>query len=187
MNQLKKILYIKIASMIIVFMLSLNLAFSQNNFNLEVDVAENDKTAIPGEKVHFTTKILNLANQGRMDITLTYEISGSGQVIASKSETVAIETQASFIGDLQIPKETPVGDYNLIVKLLVNNIEEASGKYSFTIVKPKRNFQIYVIYILIAIIATIILYLLIRGIKKLIDNRKVKSKIHKIVKFKLNK
>src|SRR4030043_771758 len=145
-----KTLFIEI---LVLGLLLLSLAAAQENpFNLEVQIADTHKNIQAGGELWFTTKIMNLAGQQRMDITLNYNILDSQKnILASKSETLAIETQASFVGNINIPENAPEGNYELDVQIVVNNKEEAEGKDSFEIIKKdsKTSGQIIIILLII--------------------------------------
>lgn len=107
-------------------------------FNVEVKIADIHKEIQPGNDLWFTTKILNLANKERMDITLTYEIQDSqGMSVVSSSETVAIETQASFVGKINVPEVTKTGSYRLLVILSALGEEKQAGE-SFSVAEEKE-------------------------------------------------
>ncbi|MBU1974100.1 MAG: hypothetical protein KKH52_01775, partial [Nanoarchaeota archaeon] len=44
------------------------------NFNIEIDLPKTYQQISPGNELWFTTKLINLANQERIDVTLTYQI-----------------------------------------------------------------------------------------------------------------
>ena len=162
-------------------------AIQDSSFNLKVEIADSHKTIQPGEEIYFTTKILNLANKQRKDITLKYEILKENNVITTKSETMAIETQASFVGDLKIPEASEEGNYDLRVTLLVNDVEEASGKDSFQITKKENKTTYYTYVIIIVIIALGLIILITLKLKTIIKKIKIKLKVHKIVEKRLKK
>jgi len=113
-------------------------------FNLKIEIPETYESVKSGENIWFTTKLLNLANQERIDVTLKYEILNSNkEIIASKSETVAVETQASFVGNLRIPKDTKKGLYFLKVVLISPN-DETSIESSFNIINEETKNQIVI-------------------------------------------
>jgi len=79
-------------------------------FNVEIDLPKTFRTISPGDELWFTTKLLNLENDHRIDVTLHYQIlDGARNLVFSKSETVAVETQASFVAHLQTPPSLKQG------------------------------------------------------------------------------
>jgi len=181
MTLLRKILFIKL----IVILLIMNFVSAQNNFSLEVEIPETYKTLEAGEKIYFTTRIFSFEGEGRKDIILTYEIS-NGEIIATKSETVTIENQASSVGNLKIPKKTPVGNYNLNVTLIFNKEEEASRQDSFKIMKEKIKINTAFFLTLSTIVVIITLsYIIIFKAKREIDKIIIKMEIDKMIKNKI--
>jgi hypothetical protein len=162
-------------------------AISQVSSNLEVDIPSDYKQVAAGDKIWFTTKLLNLADVGRRDVTLTYKVTDNKQnVLVSKSETVAVQTQASFVGSLEIPQNAPTGDY--ILSVFLNSVGESRGietQSSFRIVKNATDKKPYY-YIGGGIIALVIIILLgLRG-KSLLGRIRIRRKIHRIVRKRLN-
>jgi len=115
------------------------------NFNVEVDLPDSYQTVEAGEELWFTTRVLNLANKERMDITLTYQILEllSREVKYSKSETVAIETQASFVAQLKVPSTLKTGIYLLKVHLK-GPTGNAITETTFNVVKEETPQQIII-------------------------------------------
>lgn len=161
---------------------AVNNVLAQNNFNLEVEIADTYKTLSPGENIWFTTKIMNLANKERMDITLEYKIMNSNSTaIATKSETFAVETQASFVGSIKIPSDASKGEYALETVLFVNNAKEAESKDTFNIIKSNKAGSAKTIIILVFFLIVVLIIFLALKSRKIIEKIKIKAKIHKIV------
>jgi hypothetical protein len=181
----ERILYINLG--LLILMLASLASAQENHFNLEVQIAQTHKNIQAGEELWFTTKILNLAGTQRMDISLKYEILNSGgEIISSKTETVAIETQASFVGNLKVPENAMPGSYSLQVILIANSQEEASGKDSFTVIEDsEKTSKITIAIIILAGMVIIILavYLSVK-LKKISENILLRKKIHNLVKNK---
>ena len=52
----------------------------------------------PGEFLPFSVKLLNFGGKRRVDVTITYQIIDSeGTEVFTESETIAVETTASFV------------------------------------------------------------------------------------------
>ncbi len=135
---------------IIVFLfvvLLANMVFAQDSFNLEVEIPETYEEVLTGENIWFTTKLLNLANTKRIDVTLMYQIlNAKGEIIASKSETVAVETQASFVGTLKVPESSEKGLYFLkVILVTVDSKQDVSeAETSFNVIKEETRNQIVI-------------------------------------------
>jgi hypothetical protein len=66
----------------------------------------------PGEFLPFSVKLLNFGGDKKVDVIVTYTITGiDGKIIYSANETVAVQTTATFVKTIQIPFETSPGRY----------------------------------------------------------------------------
>ena len=159
------------------------------SFNLKVEIPDSYKNIVLGKPVVFTARILNLANDNRVDITLKYYAIDSKQnVIFTKSETLAVETQASFVREVKLPQETPTGDYTIKAEIIYNDNKEAESQDSFKIIKNNRsNIEILIIVVIIVTVILFILIFFLSKIRRFIEKIELKSKIGKIVKKKMVK
>lgn len=127
----------------------------ENRFNLEIDLPESYRTVSPGDEIWFTTKLLNLANERRVDVTLTYQIlDSSKQIKFSKSETVAVETQASFVGNIKAPESLSTGLHYLRVDLQ-GPAGSSTSETTFEVTKEKSDQQIVIQFSLFDIVVDI--------------------------------
>lgn len=156
---MKKII---IFSIIFVILIANALAVTSN---LEVELPEQYQEIPPGNDIIFTTKVLDLADLGKRDITLRYEIIGlDGEILASRSETVAVQTQASFVGNLKVPADIEKGRYVLRVILVSETEGEVETEKSFIVTSKKFDYSPYYPYIAIgAITVVIVLFILLKG------------------------
>ena len=148
----------KILLYFVVFSFLLYIVFAQDSFNLEVEIPETYEEVLAGENIWFTTKLLNLGNKDRMDVTLKYEILDiNKQLKSSKSETVAVETQASFVGSLKVPESLEKGLYFLKVILVTVDSEQdvSEAETSFNVIKEETRNQIVIKFSLFDIQITI--------------------------------
>jgi hypothetical protein len=185
-----------LVSIIIILALAILSYLSVNSFkltpyaiissNLEVIIPSDYQSIPPGSEIWFTTKLMNLADLGRRDVTLKYEILNENKnSIVSKSETVAVQTQASFVASLQIPADIPIGDYTLKVTLIdTNSPEDLESEASFKIRSAEKDYTIYY-YAVALLLAFLLIILLIPKLKTRIERAKLKSKIRQIVRKKL--
>ncbi len=162
-----------------------------NSFNIEIDLPETYKTVQSGEEIWFTTKVTNLACPDRIDITLNYDILNLNKfVVASKSETVAVGTQASFVGNLDIPSSLSGGNYFLRVSItpIASSINASKAEVSFKIVEEAAKSSVKrEIYTLVGILFLIgVLVYIIRESKPWLEKIKLDNKIKRIVKKKLS-
>jgi len=89
----------------------------------------------PGELLPISIKLTNFGNQQRADVTITYRISDqAGTVILTSTDTVAVETTASFNKIIQIPQGVKPGRYTAETSILYpgQNVP-ASSSYQFTV------------------------------------------------------
>ncbi len=114
------------------------------NFNIKIDLPQTYQQISPGNELWFTTKLVNLANQERIDVTLTYQILDQNrQLQYSKSETVAVETQASFVANLQTPTTLKPGMHYLEVTLS-SPFGQSKAETTFTVAKEESEPQIVI-------------------------------------------
>jgi len=167
--------------------LAASCVLAYHNFNVQIEISKSYKQVSAGEELLFTTKVANLGDKGRVDITLNYEIIDSyGQLKASKSETVAMETTASFVGNIAVPSALPNGLYKLAVSVVPvdSTLDGAKAESSFNIVQHDDVKQLNKkAYILIAGVAGMALLIYtIRKSASLIDKLKIRYKVFRIVK-----
>jgi hypothetical protein len=155
-------------------------------FDIIIEIPENYKSIKAGSELLSNIKLVNIGSQGRIDVSLDYEITSPDEKsILKKKETVAVETQANFVRIFDISKDSPPGKYALHVKLTYADGKEASAVHSFEVTSLK-NSRIYY-YVLGGIVVLALLsYLSIRA-KSIIEKAKIRLKVHRIVKERLRK
>ncbi len=148
-------------------------AISNANGNLAIEIPEAYTSLPPGQALWFTVKLLNLASTERRDVTLTYEIIGSdGNSIVTTSETVAVETQASFVSSLLIPATTQAGTYTLRVTLTDKMLADpVSSESSFVVFSEEQ--QDYKDYISLPVIAIAVAVLVLICIMSVIHHKRL--------------
>lgn len=157
-------------------------AQEEESFILEVDIADSYKKVPAGEKFLFSIKIMNLGSNRRVDVALDYKIRDSvGDIIMEKRETVAVETQASFVGVFDLLESTQPGEYTLHTEIIREGERVAVANNSFEIVR-KYDKKIY--YVLIIFIVLVLLYFAAVKAKSLVEKIRIRLKIHRIVKNK---
>lgn len=183
-----------VITFLLVSIMSIMAQINEENYtatNLKIEIPSSHKNIRSGESLWFTIKVLNLANKQRMDVSLKYEILDSNKVsIITKSETVAIETQASFVKQIEIPKNSPSGKYSLYGKVTYANGNEVFAEDSFNIIEKKENKSIIYFYIIISIAIIMffmILIIVLIKYKSIIEKIKMHMKIKNIIKKKLFK
>jgi hypothetical protein len=163
-------------------------AVKSGAFNLEVDIPSTYSTIERGSEIHFTTKVMNLRGENRIDISLKYEIVDKYErIIISKVETMAIETQASFVGSLKIPDDIDEGNYDLHVTLLANDVEEARSRASFRIMDEENEIIYYMYFLVILIISLGLIVFIVKRSKIILEKFRMRSKIHSMIKKRFSK
>lgn len=123
-------------------------AFAQNTLDTSMtsqSVTQNAKVdtsnagvsvkVAPGEILPISVKLLNFGGGQKVDVTITYIITNSkAEEIYSASETVAVETTASFVKTIQIPFGTPPGIYTAEASILYQDqAVPATTQFSFVV------------------------------------------------------
>jgi len=161
-------------------------------YNVEVEIPKEYRNIISGGKLWFTTKILNLASEGRVDVTLKYKITNSeGELLTSRSETVAIETQASFVGTIDLPSEAIPGDYLLEVEMSSASGDITSGETQF-VIKEEKTIKDYLEknkFVLTTVLLGILIIIFIISFRKkiaqLFKRMRINARTNEIIKNKI--
>lgn len=92
----------------------------------------------PGELLPVSVKLSNFGGGKRVDVLVKYLIiNSSDSEVYSTSDTVAVETTASFVKYVQIPSSTEAGTYTAKTEIVYQGqLTPASSQFSFT-VEPK--------------------------------------------------
>lgn len=136
--------------------------------DVKLSFVEESRRFRPGEDFLSKIELFNLGKTERVDITMEYVIKDQqGTIIYSGEETLAVNTQISYLKSLQLPKDIPGGTYILYIKATYNgNIASASQWF---VVVPESNTKQWWIIVLasvalgISLVYIIIMALLRRG------------------------
>lgn len=176
---------IKNSFIALLLIISFNLVSPADDFssyNIEIDLPDEYENVVAGDKIWFATKIFNLVNKERIDIVLDYSlIDDAGAIINSKTETVAIQTQASFVGTLNIPDSAHKGVYSLEIQIVTKTGQAKTASVRINVAE-KDGLQKFVMNNIFWIaLFTFVLLLIITYIK-------FRYKIHEInVRLKIKK
>jgi hypothetical protein len=154
-------------------------------FDIIVTIPSDYKIVNPGDQLLATIKLVNLASAGRIDVSLDYWITDVEQNIISKNkETVAIETQASFVRTFDIPMNAKPGKYYLNAKLTYSETGEATADNSFEIAEKQIDNPIdnLLYYLIIGIIVLAILIYIAFKSKPLIEKLRIRAEVSRIVR-----
>jgi len=120
-------------------------------FELSVNIPDKYQEIQAGETLQFQIAIKNIEKAGRHDIRLDYQLKKGNIILNSKRELKAVETQASFLSSIKVPKETPAGVY--VIEVIVNEKEEVSTHFN---VKSSEMTQIEIYLIILIIVIMVI-------------------------------
>jgi len=167
---------------LVILMLFPIVASAQQAINLEIVIPDSYKKTVKGNKIYFTINLLNLGANQRFDVTLKYDLlNKNNEILATNSKTVAIETQASIVGNLDIPDKLSQGEYLLRATVFY---PEGESKAETTIyIKEKEDINPFY-YLIIFFVALVLLGLIIIIAKPIVSKIELRNKIHKIVKNK---
>lgn len=133
-------------------------------------------------------ELYNLGATGRIDVSVDYMIKDSnGKDILQEHETLAVETQAKYVKEFQLPADVEFGKYILYVRTNYNG-EVASSSVWFNIGRKELSIINIILYtvICILVIGGVIIFIRVGKIKKqLITRKKILGKnIHEIKEVK---
>lgn len=188
-----------IASTIILLALALLIYLTISSFkitplailssNLEVTIPQEYQTVTPGSQIWFSTKVLNLADMGKRDVSLKYEVLDQNRIpVTSKTETVAVQTQASFVASLQLPTTMSDGIYSLKVTLTDSTTQQTiESENSFNVLAEKKeDYTQYLYYVPATIVILLVLSLIFFKGRSTLEKASLRLKIRRIVKKKLS-
>ncbi len=103
-------------------------------FDVRVEIPKEFLTVKKGSDLPININLYNLGDIGRIDANITYVIKNdANKEVATSQETLAVETQASFIKTLAIPSSIPDGNY--IVYVRADYQDTSAGASAFFTVK----------------------------------------------------
>ena len=138
--------------------------------DVSAEINKNYKEILPGENILAQIKLFNLGGEGRKDINMEYIIRDyDNNTILTITESLAIETQITFMKEIMIPNNAKIGNYVLYVKAIYEG-KIASSSDNFKVVSSKvterEKVYILTIIILFIILSFIIYYVMSRREKK---------------------
>jgi len=151
-------------------------------FDIFIEIPDEYQNVNIDEDILFTLKLVNLGGAGRIDVFLEYSVLDvNREVVLDKRETVAIETQASFLRELNL-EGIPVGDYEIYAKMIYADGKTVDGRHSFKIksAEAERNVLIWIIAGIVLLIGLAIF--LYPKMKLIRDKMRIKSQVRKIVR-----
>ena len=167
---------------------ALNKSIIEKNslFDIFITIPQDYQAVEAGKELLISIKLINLGSSGRIDVILNFEIKDSADnLLLTKKETVAVETQANFVRTFTLPSDAKLGKCSIRVKVIYADGKEAAAESSFEIVKKSTAISRTAYFILGSIIVLGgLIYLGIKS-KILIEKLKMKGQIRSIIRKKL--
>jgi hypothetical protein len=152
--------------------------------NLAIEIPPEYADVNPGGSLLFTIRVFNLATKGRIDVVLENSIINSqGRVVLDKSETVAVETQASFVRNIAIPSDLPLGKYTLQTRLIYADGTSTVSESHFEI-DENQKYDIIIICTIAGVLVLLIVLTVVLSskVRKIMDRLRIRRKIHNAVR-----
>src|SRR3989344_4791877 len=115
----------------------------------------------PGELLPISVKLSNFGGGRRVDVTITYGLfNDQGNQIYTTTETVAVETTASFVKAIQVPFGTPPGQYIARTSIIYQDqLVPATAQFAFSVEKRimglfQSDFYLYASVLLVVSVVT---------------------------------
>ncbi len=141
--------------------LLINMFGSVSALSLGVHVPEKYTDVIAGERFYFEIDIKYPENPSRKDLRLEYEIlTRDGESVSQSKALKAVETQASFIDFIVIPKSAKSGLHIINVKIKDYETLSEEVSSSFHVKTSNNEVTFYLVIIFAAIIFVGILVIL---------------------------
>ncbi len=137
--------------------------------SLDAIISDQSTQVAGGDRLYFEVDIKYPENPTRQDLRLEYQIKEGNKVIATEKVLRAVETQASFLDYIVIPKNIKGGvhELNVIVKDYNGDINE-SVSATFNVTKgmdeiTKYFFVILSVILFVALLVIIQIFVMSRG------------------------
>ena len=152
-------------------------------FDILIDIPSQYQKIEINKDILFSIKLVNLGSEGRIDVLLDYGIKDkNNNLLLHKTETIAVETQATFVRQLDLTGISP-GKYKIIGKITYADGKIAETTNSFEIVESKQKTNAkFIGWTIMGVLIVGFIILLIYKSKPLIEKIIIAYKIKKIVK-----
>ncbi|MFH1787277.1 MAG: hypothetical protein ABH811_00575 [archaeon] len=129
-------------------------------FDVKLDISEEYLEVLPGSVLPLEISLYNLGNIKKIDVLAKMILLNSeGKEIVSKSRSIAIETQVSFIEKFKIPDNVIPGDYVVYFRLDYEG-EVATATTWISVIREKSELSKIIFYIIICLFIAMIIFLL---------------------------
>lgn len=109
---------------LLIALISFSVTRAETSDNINVLSESSSNRIAPGEFLPVSVKLVNFGSEKRIDVTVNYKIFNNAdkdvfyqKEVYSESETVAVETTASFVKRIQLPYNFEPGLYTLVTIL----------------------------------------------------------------------
>ena len=134
--------------------------------DVKVEIPDRFLHVKGGENIVASLLLYNLGRTNRIDAVIDYQIRNSEDVIVyTEQETIAVETQTSFLKTLKIPKSLPPGSYNLYVRATYG--EQVASASAWFVVTPAAGGLLPIVFLslvgLMIVFVIIVVFMLRRN------------------------
>lgn len=152
------------------------------NITVELEIPPTYQEIEAGKEIWLSSKVINRQDTNRRDAVLAYQlIDGRGQVQLSKSETVAIETQSSFVNRFSLPSTLKPGTYQ--VRLTVqSSLGISTATDNVQVIAEQVNGHPYSVSSILLIALVGLVYLRFDTLKGVVQKYYIRQEIKKMVK-----
>ncbi len=134
--------------------------------DVRAEIEPSHKKILAGERILAQIRLFNLGGEGRKDIEIEYIVKDyEGNEIVRETESLAIETQITFLKEIYIPEGVKPESYVLYVRAIYEGkIASSSDNFEVvvSIVSQREKIYTVIIIILSIIIASIIYHMITR-------------------------
>lgn len=128
-------------------------------FDIKMRIPNKYQYVLPGEEISAQIELYNLGHTDRLDVFLDYIIKDSdGNEVIQEHDSMAIETSANFVKNIQLPKDLAYGKYVFYVRVNYDDkIASASAWFNVNRMFGAfyKNSYIFIIFLIIVVILLI--------------------------------
>ncbi len=146
-------------------------------FDVVLEIPEQYKKVNPGEELLLHLTLFNLGEVGRVDVFIDYFIKDvENNVYYSQGDTIAVETQASFVKTINLPEDMPEGYYVAAAQVRYgSSVGTSTGIFK---VIGLQNFVLgYKNYILLGVLILAIILIIIWYVRH--ENKRISESLEK--------
>lgn len=121
---------------------------------ISVSIVEEDPFG-PDDTFHYIVEIRNREAEGRIDVTVTYDVLDSDDIVLlSDSKTVAIETKSSFAEEFTLPSSISEGTYLFRANVTtLDGSKWSEASRSFSVIVVEEGEQRVIEYVMVVALA----------------------------------